>query len=118
MQLARDVNTAATLEVLPMVACSPGMAAEALRALAARGSKRGVRALLQHARDAGIARGAAARELWRAAIVAFGQLRRPDEARAAFVEMRAAGAWEPDDTPTVNLLLNALAGDIHTQFVR
>lgn len=118
MQLARDVNTAAALEVLPVVTSSPGLVAEVLRVLAARGSLRGIRALLQHAREAGVAAGPRARELWRAAIVGLGSLRRPDEARAAFVDMKAAGAWEVGDTATVNLLLNALAGDIRTQFVR
>lgn len=101
-----------------MVAGSHAMCGDAIRALQERGSTKGVRAMLQYAREAGLAGGPEARDVWRAAIVALGALRHPAEARRAFVDMRAAGAWEPSDTATVNLLLNALAGDIKVQFVR
>lgn len=118
LQLIRGINSDAALAALPMVTLSSDALGEAIAAAAARRSLRGVRALLAHARDAGLASGLEARGLWRAAIVAFGALGRPGEARRAFVDMRAAGAWELSDTPTVNLLLNALAGDISVQFTR
>lgn len=118
MQLIRGVNSAAALAALPMVTLTADALGEAVGAAAARRSLRGVRALLAHAREAGVAAGPEARDLWRAAIVAFGALGRPGEARRAFVDMRAAGAWELCDTPTVNLLLNALACDISVQFTR
>ena len=118
LALVREVNTAAALDALPMVAASASLCRRAITALAQRNSLRGVRAMLQRAKDVRVAGGPEARGLWRAAIVAFGRLRRPAEARQAFVEMRALGAWEVSDTATVNLLLNALASDIRLQFIR
>lgn len=118
LQLMLSVNSAAALAALPMVTLTADAVGEAIAAAASRRSLRGVRALLAHAREAGLAAGPDARSLWRAAIVAFGALGRPSEARGAFVGMRQAGAWEQSDTPTVNLLLNALACDISVQFTR
>lgn len=118
LALIRDVNTAAALEVLPMVQSSTRMCAASIRSAAQRGSLRGVRVLLQHAVDEGLAAGPEGAAVWRAAIVAFGQLKQPGEARRAFSGMRQVGAWGPEDTPTVNLLLNALAGDVQLQFIR
>ncbi len=117
--LVRDVNTAAALDALPLVAPTPRLCAAAIRAAAQRGSLRGVRALLRHAFQVRVALGPQGADVWRAAIVAFGQLKRPEDARQAFVDMRVrARAWDTDDTPTVNLLLNALASDIKLQFIR
>lgn len=118
LQLIGTVNTAAALEALPLVATSPDMCAAAIRALTERRSLRGVHAMLHHARSTRAAQGLEGREVWRAAIVAFGKLRRLQDARQAFVGMRAAGAWGVEDTATVNLLLNSLAWDIKLQFVR
>ncbi|PRW57431.1 pentatricopeptide repeat-containing chloroplastic [Chlorella sorokiniana] len=117
--LVSQVNTAAVLDALPLVKASTHLSATAIRVAAQRGSLRGVRALLRHAFQAGVALGPEGADVWRAAIVAFGQLKRPEDARQAFVDMRVrAGAWDTDDTPTVNLLLNALASDVKLQFIR
>ena len=117
--LISHVNTAAALDALPLVKASTRLSTVAIRAAAQRGSLHGVRALLRHAFQSGVALGPEGADVWRAAIVAFGQLKRPEDARQAFVDMRVrAGAWDTDDTPTVNLLLNALAGDIKLQFIR
>ena len=118
LALIEQVNTGAALEVLPMVTTSPEVVAAAIAAAAQRRSLQGVRALLTHAREAGASRGVAARPVWCAVIMALGALRRPHQARKAFADMRDAGAWQPGDTTTVNLLLNALAGDIALQFTR
>lgn len=118
--LIQQANSAAALEALPLVTPTTRLCACAIRAAAQRGSLRGVRELLQHAVRTKVALGPEGADVWRAAIVAFGQLKRPEEARQAFVDMRVrARAWDTDDTPTVNLLLNALAsGDIKLQFIR
>lgn len=118
--LIQQANSAAALEALPLVTPTTRLCACAIRAAAQRGSLRGVRELLQHAVRTKVALGPEGADVWRAAIVAFGQLKRPEEARQAFVDMRVrARAWDTDDTPTVNLLLNALAsGDIKLQFTR
>lgn len=118
MQLVRSEGGAAALHALPMVACTPATCAAAIRALQQRRNLQGVRAVLQHARDTGAAAGPAGRQVWRAAIAAYGGLGRPKDARRVFVEMRESGAWSVEDVHTVNLLLNALAGSIEVQFVR
>lgn len=118
LQLVHHVNTAAALAALPTVTATADTVAEAIGAAQQRGSLKGVRALLHHAQEQALSRGPEAREMWRAAIVALGALRRPAEARAAFVGMRSMGAWEVGDTATVNLLLNALAADVKLQFIR
>jgi hypothetical protein len=118
LALIAEANTGAALRVLPMVEGSPHMVAEAISAAAQRRSLQGVRALLAHAREVGLAEGPEARGLWRAAIMAFGTLRRSHEARKAFADMRSCGAWQLSDTPTANLLLNALASDVSLQFIR
>lgn len=118
LQLIATVNTAAAMAALPMVAGSTELFQEAIQAAAERRSLKGVRTLLSHAIGARLSEGVGAADLWRAAIVAFGALGRPVEARRAFVGMRTAGAWEPSDTSTANLLLNALAGDVRVQFIR
>ncbi|KAI3438000.1 hypothetical protein D9Q98_000443 [Chlorella vulgaris] len=118
VQLISSEGTAAALQMLPMLTSSCRMCSAAIKALKERRNLKGVRAVLQHARDTGVAAGVDGRGVWRAAIVAFGALRRPQEARQAFVSMRAAAAWTVEDTETVNLLLNALAHSIELQFIR
>jgi hypothetical protein len=118
LQLVRTVNPEAALAVLPMVHSSAEMCCAAIRASAERRSLRGVRGFLEHAKGSGLARGPESRDLWRAAIVGLGALKRPQEARQVFVAMRQAGAWALEDTATVNLLLNALHTDIELQFIR